>query len=119
MPDEVLLVLPDTRLRAFALAQLREEGYQVVAVPDFHAARQWLSRGARPQVVVVDLAVAEDPQLAGLARSGVAVLTLGGQLDRGRAERLGLAHLSRPFTVGQLVERVRRLARPARRPGRK
>lgn len=109
MPDEVLLVLPDPRLRAFALAQLREEGYQVVAVPDFDAARRWLSRGGRPQAVVADLAAAEDVQLRGLAHSGIPVLTVGGQLDRERARRLGLPHLSRPFTIAQLVEGVRRL----------
>ncbi len=109
MPGEVLVVLPDARLRALVAAQLQEEGYQVVAVPDFTAARRRLSRGVRPRVVVADLAVAEDVELSALARSGVAVLTVGGQVDRSRAAQLGLPHLSRPFTVGQLAERLRGL----------
>jgi len=117
VPDEVLLVLPDTRLRAFVLAHLQEEGYQVVAVPDFGAARRLLARGLRPRVVVAELAAASDPELQGLARSGVAVLVVSGQLDRGRAARLGLPYVLRPFTVGQLVERVRSLgARPKAPP---
>lgn len=102
-------MLPDARLRALVLAQLQEEGYQVVAAPDFTAARRRLSRGVRPRVVVADLAVAEDAELLALGRSGVAVLTVGGQLDRSRAARLGLPYLCRPFTVGQLAECVRSL----------
>lgn len=113
----MLLVLPDTRLRAFVLAHLQEEGYQVVAVPDFRAARRLLARGLRPRVVVADLAAASDPELQGLAQSGVAVLAVSGQLDRDRAARLGLPYVVRPFTVGQLVERVRSLgARPKAPP---
>ncbi len=103
-------MLPDTRLRAFVLAHLQEEGYQVVAVPEFGAARGLLARGQRPRVVVAELAAASDPELQGLARSGVAVLAVSGQLERDRAARLGLPYVVRPFTVGQLVERVRSLA---------
>ena len=109
VPDEVLLVLSDTRLRAFALAQLQEEGYQVVAAPDFAAARRLLSRGLRPQLVVADLSVASDADLEALAGGGLLGLAVAGHLDRQRAARLGLPCVRRPFTVGQLVEHVRRL----------
>lgn len=112
MPDEVLLVLADTRLRAFALAQLQEEGYQVVAVPGFQHARRLLARGLRPRLVVADLQDVPEAELQGLVRAGVEVLAVVGQLERERAARSGVRVLVRPFTVGRLVDCVRSLAGP-------
>lgn len=112
MPDAVLLVVADTRLRTFALAQLQEEGYQVVAVPDFQQARHLLSRGLRPQLVVADLQDVPEAELQGLATAGVAVLAVVGQLEREKAARAGVPFLVRPFTVAQLVECVRSLLGP-------
>ncbi len=115
MPDEVLLALPDRRLRALVLAQLQEEGYQVVAVPRFSHALRLLARGLRPKAVVAELEDAPEAALEGLRRSGVAVLVVGGQLEREKAKRLPLPCILRPFTVGQLVDRVRDLVGPPRK----
>ncbi len=109
VPGDVLLVLSDTRLRAFALAQLQEEGYQVVAVPDVRHARRLLSRGWTPRLVVADLSEVPEEEVRELVRGGVAVLGVGGQLEREQAVRLGVPFLARPFTVGQLAGQVRRL----------
>lgn len=114
MRDEVLLALPDTRLRALVLAQLQEEGYQVVAVPRFSQALRLLARGLRPRAVVAELEDAPEVALEGLRRSGVTVLAVAGQLDRAKAERLAVPCMLRPFTVGQLVDRVRDLVGPPR-----
>ncbi len=110
---DVLLVIPDHRLRAFALAELLEQGYEVMAVPRARHARALLRAGVSPRLVIVDL--------VGLAENGDALRDLLGDSPErllvlvGALERQEVAHLppcrvlGRPFTVGQLVERVQRL----------
>lgn len=116
---DVLLVVPDRRLRAFLLAQLEEEGYRVVAVPTVRHARLVLWRGLAPRLVVVDFAglMEPDPDVARLlADAGAPVLAAVGAVERERARQLRLTEvIARPFTVAQLVERVRTLLGP---PGR-
>jgi DNA-binding response OmpR family regulator len=114
---DVLLVLSDTRLRAFALAQLQEDGYRVVALPALGPARGLLRAGGRPAVAVVDLADLSDEDVQELLRAGVPVVAVAGAVDRVRAQRLRVRHvLAKPVTVGQVVDRVRELLPPAGRP---
>lgn len=113
---DILLVIPDRRLRAYALAELVEQGYEVIAVPRARHARALLRAGASPRLLVVDL--------FGLPENGDAVrdlldrpsdrlLVLVGALERKEVQGLPPPHvLGRPFTVGQLVERIRRLVKP-------
>ncbi len=107
---DVLLVISDTRLRAFVLAQLEEDGYRVVALPGLEPARELLRTSARPRVALVDLGDLSDEDVQELGRSGVPVVAVAGVVDRARVPRLGLRHvLAKPVTVGQLVARVREL----------
>lgn len=114
MSADVLLVLSDTRIRAFLLAQLQEAGYRVVALPGLGPARGWLRAGGRrPAVAVVDLADLSDEDVRELVQRGVSVVAVAGAMERGRAERLALPHvLAKPVTVGQVVHRVRALLPP-------
>lgn len=114
--SDLLLVVPDRRLRAFLLAQLQEEGYRVVAVPTVRHARLVLWQGISPRLVVLDLADLREPDEALqrlLAEASAPVLAAAGAVDRERAQRLGVTEvIARPFTVAQLVARVRALAGP-------
>ncbi len=113
---ELLLIVPDRRLRSFLLAQIAEEGYTVAAVPTVEHGRLLLREGVGPRLVVVDLMGLEEPDEA-LRRlreeAGKPVLALGGAVERERAHRLGLEMLVRPFTIAQLVARIRAWAGPA------
>ncbi len=110
---DVLLVLSDPRLRAFALAQLQEEGYQVVALPTLGPARRLLKACSPFAVAVVDLADLSDEDVRGLVRSGLPVVAVAGMLERARAQDLGLRRvLVKPVTVGQVVDAVRGLRKP-------
>ena len=113
---DILLVIPDRRLRAYALAELVEQGYEVIAVPQARHARALLGAGISPRLLVVDLFGL--PENGGavrdlLDRSPDRLLVLVGALEKTEAERLpALRVLGRPFTVGQLVERIQRLVGP-------
>jgi DNA-binding response OmpR family regulator len=114
-PD-VLLIIPDRRLRAFILAQLTEEGYRVVAVPTVRHGRFLLQRGEAPRLVVLDLAGLKEPDEAVIQLlSGIQarVLAAVGILERERAQRLGIGEtIVRPFTIARLVEHIRALIGP-------
>lgn len=114
-PD-VLLIIPDRRLRAFILAQLTEEGYRVVAVPTVRHGRLFLVREGKPRLVVLDLASVKEPDAAIMqlqADAQAPVLAAVGILDQERARSLGLDEtITRPFTIAQLVARVRALIGP-------
>ncbi|MDQ7821033.1 MAG: hypothetical protein QN173_10805 [Armatimonadota bacterium] len=115
MVDEVdiLLVIPDRRLRAYTLAEALEQGYEVIAVPRARHAQVLLRTGVTPRLLVIDLVGVggeDDATRDLLARPPEGLLTLVGAL-----ERADVAHLPpervmlRPFTVGQLVARIRQL----------
>lgn len=114
-PD-ILLLIPDRRLRAFILAQLTEEGYRVVAVPTVRHGRFLLRRGEEPRLIVLDLTGLKEPDEAIkqlLSETGARVLAAIGVLERERAQRLGLREtIARPFTIAQLVARVGALIGP-------
>ncbi|MDR5708782.1 MAG: hypothetical protein QN172_08890 [Armatimonadota bacterium] len=107
---DLLLIVPDRRLRSLLMAQLGEEGYRVAAVPAVRHGRLLLHQGLRPRLVVLDLVALPEPDEAILRlreEAQAPLLALGGAVERERAGRLGLELLSRPFTVAQLVARIR------------
>ncbi len=114
---DLLLVVPDRRVRSFLLAQLQEEGYTVAAVPTVRHGRHLLWEGVRPRLLVIDLVGLGEPDedlLQLREDAGVSVLALGGAVERTRAQQLGFEVLSRPFTVAQLVAHIRTRIGPAR-----
>jgi DNA-binding response OmpR family regulator len=107
---DLLLIVPDRRLRSLLLAQLGEEGYGVAAVPTVRHGRLLLHHGLRPGLVVLDLVALGEPDEAILRlreEAQAPLLALGGAVEQERARRLGLEVLSRPFTIAQLVARIR------------
>jgi len=110
---DVLLVMADRRQRAYALGELLELGYEVVAVPRARHARALVRAGVRPRLLVVDLAGLSDGGDAVrdlLTHPPLGLLVLVSAFQREDVAHLPPGHvLVRPFTVGQLVERVRHL----------
>ncbi|MCS7171924.1 MAG: hypothetical protein N0A24_00670 [Armatimonadetes bacterium] len=107
---DLLLIVPDRRLRSLLLAQLGEEGYGVAAVPTVRHGRLLLREGLRPRLVVLDLTALQEPDETILRLKEEAqapILALGGAVERAQAGRLGLEMLPRPFTVAQLIARIR------------
>ncbi|MDR5694732.1 MAG: hypothetical protein QN198_03155 [Armatimonadota bacterium] len=116
MRPDILLIIPDRRLRAFILAELVEEGYEVVAVPTVRHGRFLLHRGEKPGLIILDLGSIKEPDTAiEQLRAAVQapILAAIGMVDQERARRLGLDEtITRPFTIAQLVARVRELIGP-------
>lgn len=114
---EILLISSDWQMRTLARAELLEEGYEVKAWPSLEAAMAHLIRSdERPALTIVDAeGIETEPQvLSDLWQlTGRAPLLLcGGLLDRRLLDEAGLPPLEpllRPFSVGELTERVRRL----------
>lgn len=119
---KLLLIASDWQFRALVRAQLIETGYDVTAFPRLDVALAYLVRGSRfkslakPAATIVDLAGlgANATLLVDLWwLTGQAPLLLcGGMLDRSmlQAEDLPPARvLTRPFSVGDVVDEVRRM----------
>lgn len=115
----VLLVAAEWRARALILAELREAGYDVLALPGLRLALSALAAGwARPSVVVLD--VVGDPeaqpsrvrQMVRLLRGVPLILLVGAYEARSFAplrEEVD-AWLTRPLRVASVVAAVTRLA---------
>lgn len=116
-PD-VLLVMPDTRLRALISAQLQEEGYDVLPVSSLMQAFRLLQRGVAPRLIVLEaLGLHEYGEdilaLMRLTPAPVLLLTSAMQEnpvseDQLRA-RSQLTILRRPFAISDLVKKVNAL----------
>ncbi|RMH31263.1 MAG: DNA-binding response regulator [Nitrospirae bacterium] len=125
VPD-VLLVMPDTRLRALISAQLQEEGYDVLPVSSLVQAFRLLQRGVIPRLVIIDThglsEYGEDIlALARMTLSPVLLLTSAMQPNPIPEDKLKvhphLAILARPFAISDLVQNVNTLTRKPRRRG--
>ncbi|HSJ56008.1 MAG TPA: hypothetical protein VLC95_02445 [Anaerolineae bacterium] len=120
----MLLIAGDWQFRALVRAQLIETGYEVIAFPRLDVALAYLMRGPRredgtqPAATIVDLTEL-DASLAMLVdlwrlTDQAPLLLCGGILDRTllQSEKLPPAHvLRRPFSVGDVVNEVRRIDR--------
>ena len=114
--EDVLLIAADRQFRRLVYAQLLEEGCSVLALPALETALAYLLRGGEPpRLTVLDLPGQEvtGSQLNDLSQlTGRAPLILcGGALDRAtlaQANPPPTRTLLRPFTVGDLLQEVRR-----------
>ena len=121
----VLLIAADWRVRTLVLAELKEAGYEVVALPGVRWALSALSAGrVQPELAVVD--VTRDPDaclepvrhLLRLLGDVPVVLLLGAYDARDLAplrDRVA-AWLPRPLRVARVVEAVRHLLLPTQTP---
>jgi hypothetical protein len=116
-PPDVALVGPEWPSRALLRAQLVEDGYSVVATDTWPIPRQYLRRGMKPRLVVVDLHGLPDPDTV-LDELGVVlapdrglVVTALGSLEADQVRHRGFHVVPRPTTVGEIVAAVARLLR--------
>ncbi len=123
--ETVLLVEDELVVRDLAADALRRQGYQVVTAASGPEALDLVQQAVRPfDVLVTDIVM---PQMNGqqladillLRQPMLKVLFISGYSDLPRKHdgmlRPGMALLTKPFTPGQLVQRVRALldANPA------
>ncbi|HEC35254.1 MAG TPA: hypothetical protein ENI39_01825 [Anaerolineae bacterium] len=120
---EVLLIATEWRARALLLAELREAGYEVVALPGMRAAFPPLVAGqVRPALAVLDLVgdpEARPRRVRQMLRflEGVPVVLLVGAYGVPSFTPLREevdAWLTRPLRVGSVVAAVQRLYPPTR-----
>ena len=117
--ETVLLVEDELVVRDLAADALRRQGYQVVTAPSGPEALDLAQQAVRPfDVLVTDIIM---PQMNGqqladillLRQPMLKVLFISGYSDLPRKDdgmlRPGMALLTKPFTPGQLVQRVRSL----------
>ena len=115
---DLLLVARDWRTRAYTLAELKERGHEVTAVPGVKFAIEVLERGQlAPPVVILD--VHDDPDASPAAVDRLLALAPGKPLvlivgvhQRSSWERVGreaAAWLIRPVSIGDVVAAVERL----------
>jgi PAS domain S-box-containing protein len=106
--EAILLVEDDLPLRAVISRQLEELGYEVKAVETGQAALEQLSAGLRPDLLLTDVVLSQDPggyELAACARAlvpGLKVLFTSGYAQE-------MARLAEPAAPGPLI------AKPFRR----
>jgi len=121
----VLLVATQRRARSLLLAELREAGYDVMALPGIRLALSALAAGwVQPAAVVLD--VVDDPeahpsqvrQILGLLPDVPVVLLVGAYEARDFAPLRDqvAAWLTRPLRVASVVEAVRRVRPPGPGP---
>ena len=119
----VLIVEDDRHIIESLTFVLERDGCEVHSALDGESALQRLRAGARPDLVILDVmlprlngfevlkAIRADPALRDLP---VIVLTAKGQQqDRRMAEEIGVeGFMTKPFANTDIVEAVRRAARP-------
>ena len=114
MAARVLVVDDDGQLREALAAVLRHEGFDPVCAGDGHQALDYLHRGERPRVILLDLSMpvmdgerfrAEQLKLPGGASIPV-VLVSSHDDGPSTARRLSLPYLAKPFEVDALLDAV-------------
>ncbi len=117
----LLLLSADWQTRALTLAELKEQGYEVLALPGFTWGMKAILRNlVEPPLVIVDTKDDSDvtpERVRQLKRllPGVPLVLVVGTFEQGRFEPLRGevdAFLVRPLTVGQVVRTVMRLLPP-------
>lgn len=120
MAETILLVDDDTMLCETLALNLRSSGYDVLTAGDGMAALD-IAHAHKPDLVILDLML---PELDGLTvcrslrqTSGVPILMLAartGELDKIVGLESGADdYLTKPFSVGELMARIRALLRRA------
>lgn len=115
--SEIILIAREWKARAFIMAQLSEEGYEVVALRSIEEAMMLLGRGmVRPRLIILDTLgqSLREPTLADLQTlaDDAPLLVCTGPFDLARFDfrEAGFANLLvRPFTVGDVVNAVREM----------
>lgn len=108
--------------RALLRGELLESGLDVVGFVTVEDALVALvsATAPRPDLIVIELkglVVGDDESLNRLAQTGIPVMLLGGEVElNSDTVRLGkwMAILKRPFTLGQVLQVVRRLLQVTR-----
>ncbi|RME12649.1 MAG: response regulator [Ardenticatenia bacterium] len=121
----LLLLSRDWQTRALVLAELKERGYEVLALPGLTWGVKALVQGrVEPPLIIVDSR--DDPDVTpetvrALHRMAprAPIILLTTVFDRATLEPIRpevAAFLVRPFTVGEVVEAVERLLPPTLSP---
>ncbi|MFQ6059290.1 MAG: hypothetical protein ACE5MB_10490 [Anaerolineae bacterium] len=113
----IVLIEQDWTTQALIKAQLEEEGNEVLAVEGLGEARALLRR-PRPDLIILDT-IGQGCSKQNLddlrqAAGGVPIVLCTGPYDRARLDleaRDFAALLIRPFTIGELAERVQEVLR--------
>lgn len=114
---EILLIAADWQFRALVRSELLEEGYRVTALPSLGYAVAFLRRTReRPQVIVLDARGMEVgagalPELSSLTGESAIVFcdSRASRSVSAQEDAEPAVVLLRPFTVGEVVEEVRKL----------
>ncbi|RMH08260.1 MAG: hypothetical protein D6704_03465 [Nitrospirae bacterium] len=115
MHPDILLISSDRRTRSLLFAQLREEGYDVLPTALVEKALFFLDRGLQPRLILLDVH-AEDPAQTVerlLHCSTAPLVVLVGGYERERVRRAPrVAVVSRPISIGDLVQAVKHILDP-------
>jgi two-component system, chemotaxis family, chemotaxis protein CheY len=116
MDATVMVVDDDVDIRETIEDLLELRGYQVIGAGDGQSALDALKRGARPQVILLDLMMPglsgeqfRNQQLADAALAAIPVVVLSGAraVDEA-ARRMHVESLPKPIELTQLMETVER-----------
>lgn len=116
-PPDIVLIGATWPARALLRAQLKEEGYEVVATDAWPIPRQFLCPGIRPGLIIVDLqdlpgmeqALSE---LRSLMRPDrVLVVTALGTPTPDEIRTLGFRVMARPVTIEEIVRTAAEMLR--------
>ncbi len=117
---DVLYIDDDDAFRSASCERLRVEGFRVTEAPDGAAALEYLSKGHRPAIVILDLFMPEMDGFQFMARLrgdpdllDIPVIVVSGVVQTGLlAGPNGVVpHLSKPFEIEDLIAYVRRFSR--------
>jgi len=106
---DIVLLVTEWRPRALLRAQLIEEGFEVLAVDSWAAARPHFRLGSKPRLVIVDLQELPEPErvLAELSvlmtPPRVLILSAAATVEPDDVARLGFRRLTRPVSIENIV----------------
>jgi CheY-like chemotaxis protein len=117
---DVLYIEDDDAFRSASCERLRGEGFRVTEAQDGAVALEYLSRGHRPALVILDLLMPRMDGFEFMARLrsdpdllGIPVIVVSGVVQSGLlAGPHGVVpHLSKPFAIEDLLAYVRRFSK--------
>jgi 1,2-diacylglycerol 3-beta-glucosyltransferase len=109
---KILLIVEDQVLLAMGLqSELEHGGYRVLKLADRHQEALAIAREVKPDLALVNIALAGGDDGVALARDlkamGVPVLFISGQPDKAMlAKAVGIASLPKPYSLLEMVSAV-------------